>query len=65
MRKWLAAAAFLLWEAWWIYEFTTAPRPDEKMQSVAAILFGGGSAFLAALLIGAYFATRAFLRLKH
>jgi len=59
MRRRLVAAAFVLWEACWIYRYATAPRPDVHMQSVAAILIGGGSAILFALLIGAYFALRA------
>jgi uncharacterized membrane protein YciS (DUF1049 family) len=36
----LALLAFVLWEAWWAYEYVAAPRPDYEMRSVAAILFG-------------------------
>ena len=36
----LALLAFLLWEAWWVYEFVTAPRPDPEMQSVFALVMG-------------------------
>ena len=37
-RPWLLA--FLLWEAWWAYEFLSAPNPDEHMQSVFALMMG-------------------------
>lgn len=64
MARRLVLAAFLLWELWWVYEYATAPRPDVTMQSVGALLFGGGSLVIAALLIGAYFSIRAFFRLQ-
>jgi len=36
----LGLVAFIAWEAWWAYEFVTAPNPDEEMHTVAALLFG-------------------------
>jgi len=36
----LGLLAFIAWEAWWAYEFVTAPIPDEEMHTVAALLFG-------------------------
>ena len=38
--KWIAVLAFLLWEAWWAYVFISAPVPDEKMDSIFALLMG-------------------------
>ncbi len=40
VRKRALLGAFLLWEAWWAWEFLAAPRPDEEMRTIAAILFG-------------------------
>ena len=37
-RGWLLA--FLLWEAWWAWDFAAAPRPDYEMRTVAALLLG-------------------------
>ncbi len=33
-------AVFAMWEAYWAYEYFSAPIPDELMGSVAAIIFG-------------------------
>jgi hypothetical protein len=29
------------WEAYWLYEYIAAPRPDCEMRSVAAVVLGG------------------------
>ena len=36
----IALAAFLVWEAWWAYEFCAAPQPDYEMQTVFAVIMG-------------------------
>ena len=38
--KRIALLAFLAWEAWWAYEFISAPRPDEEMRTVFALYMG-------------------------
>lgn len=38
--KRLALAAFVLWETWWAYVFTTAPVPEYRMDAVFAVLMG-------------------------
>lgn len=54
-------AAFLLWEAWWAYEFIAAPRPDEEMRAVAALFFG----VVVPVLVGLLIAAIMFLRYVH
>ena len=49
-RPWLIA--FLLWEAWWAYDFISAPRPDEEMRTIFALLMG---VFLPLIVLGPYF----------
>jgi len=49
-RPWLLA--FLLWEAWWAYEFLSAPSPDEEMRTVFALMMG---VFLPLLVLVPYF----------
>jgi len=44
----IALPLVLAWEAWWAYEFVSAPVPDEEMRSVFAIYMG----VLLPLLIG-------------
>jgi hypothetical protein len=36
----LGLLAFAAWEAWWAFDFVTAPNPDYGMHTVAALLFG-------------------------
>jgi hypothetical protein len=36
--KQTAIGAFLLWESYWAFVFFSAPNPDEKMDSVMALL---------------------------
>lgn len=36
--KRLGLALFLVWEGYWAYVFATAPVPDEKMDTVFALL---------------------------
>lgn len=36
--KLLGLALFLIWEAYWAHVFATAPVPDEKMDTVFALL---------------------------
>ena len=50
-RKGLAVAAFLLWEAYWAYAFFTAPVPDERMDTVFAILMGVWLPLIAGLVL--------------
>ena len=38
--KHLALIAFLIWEAWWAYDFSTAPNPDYEMRTVFELLMG-------------------------
>ena len=52
-RPWLIA--FLIWEAWWAYEFIAAPRPDEEMRTVFALMMG---VFLPLIVLGPYFLLR-------
>lgn len=43
-RRIAIAFAFILamtWEAYWLWEYVAAPRPDYEMRSVAALFFGG------------------------
>ena len=58
-RKGLALAAFLLWEAYWAYEFFTAPVPDERMDTVFALLMAVWLPLLGAV---AYLAVRVLRR---
>jgi hypothetical protein len=51
--KLLAFIAFLAWEAWWTYEFITAPRPDGGMSAVFAVSMAVLVPALLALLVGA------------
>ena len=39
-RIWIMA--FLAWEIWWAYVYFSAPVPDVKMHTVAALIFGVG-----------------------
>jgi len=48
----LGLLAFAAWEAWWGYEFVTAPLPDEEMHTVAAFLFGAVIPGAVAALLG-------------
>ncbi len=50
--KVIALLAFLLWEAWWAHEFITAPRPDEEMRTVAALVFGVAIPIFLGIVIG-------------
>jgi len=59
----LGLLAFAAWEAWWAFEFVTAPNPDEGMQSVAALSFGliipgGAAACLGATILAVRWARR-------
>jgi hypothetical protein len=63
MRKIVAVTALVLWEAWWGYQYVSAPVPDEAMQSVAAVPFGGGTLVVGALLFAGYIAMRRLPRL--
>jgi hypothetical protein len=63
--KWVGLLAFLLWETWWGYVFLTAPRPDEKMNTVVAIFCGVVLPIALAILVGAFYALRAVHRTRH
>jgi hypothetical protein len=39
-RRLALLLAFLLWEAWWVWEFVAAPRPDREMRIAAAVALG-------------------------
>jgi len=39
-KRHLALGAFVVWEVYWAYVFISAPRPDEKMAPVFALLMG-------------------------
>ena len=39
-KRHLAVAAFMLWEAYWAYVYMSATIPDEKMDTVFALLMG-------------------------
>ena len=39
-RTRIALTALALWEAWWTYEFFSAPQPDYEMRTVFALLMG-------------------------
>jgi len=48
-----AAVAFLLWEAWWAYVYFSATIPDERMDTVGALLMGAGvPIWLAVIILG-------------
>lgn len=64
MRKVFAVAALTFWEAWWAYEYVSAPDPDVTMQSVGAILFGGGTLVIIALWFAGLWALRGLFRLE-
>ena len=36
--KWIAIVCFAAWEAYWAYEFLSAPVPDEQMNTVFAVV---------------------------
>ena len=40
VSKLIAFLAFVVWEAWWGYVYFTTPRPDEKMNAIAALFMG-------------------------
>jgi hypothetical protein len=50
--KHLAVVAFLIWEAWWAYVYFSAPIPDEKMDTVFALLMGVGVPIWLAVVVG-------------
>ena len=51
--KSFAFVAFLLWESWWAYVYFGATIPDERMDTVFALLMGVGvPIWLAVLILG-------------
>ena len=53
MRKVLALLALLLWEGWWAHVYLSAPIPDERMDTVGALLMGVGvPLWLAVVVLG-------------
>jgi sugar lactone lactonase YvrE len=48
----LVAVAFLIWEAWWAYVYFTATIPDERMDTVFALLMGVGVPIWLAAAVG-------------
>lgn len=39
-RKLVTGIALLLWEAWWGYVYFSAPVPDERMDTILALVMG-------------------------
>jgi hypothetical protein len=54
-RKLLAVLALLLWEGWWAYVYFSAPVPDEKMDTVLALMMGFGVPIWLTVVVGGTF----------
>jgi hypothetical protein len=57
-------AAFVLWEAYWVYVFLSAPIPDERMDTIVAMLMAIFIPLLLLLALALFMGVRKLVRHK-